>query len=322
MRTDTIADSPSPGPARRAPVVATVARTYAAGAVTVRTATDSALDRWAALVRARREQMEAQLAALGGAPDDWWSARAGSFARGIGVPAAPPPFGVQAIADRLGREDTLIDIGAGAGRYAVPLSRVLRQVTLVEPSAAMAEGAAAAFAAAGRENYVLVRRQWPRARVPAASAVLIANVLSPVEDLSAFLKPARARAREWLFIVHGAVRDGGEATARVIDAFHGQPRVPNPDLGDLIPALHELGIYPDVLMGSRQFQRTFADLDQAERATAASALVEPTPETLHRIRAIVRPRLRRSADGRLVQPPQEAPVGLLIWRVGAAGAGG
>jgi len=130
----------------------------------VLTVIDTALDRWSAMVRARGQQMKAQLAALGGAPDDWWSERVGAFARGIGVPAAAPPFGVQAMTDQLEREDTLIDIGAGAGRYAIPLSRVLRQVTLVEPSAAMAENAASSFAAAGRENYVLVRRESPRAR--------------------------------------------------------------------------------------------------------------------------------------------------------------
>ena len=285
--------------------------------MTAAAAGGSALERWAALVRDRRDQMEAQLAALGGPTGDWWSGRAASFARGIGDPAAAPPFGLPAIADRLGRADTLIDIGAGAGRYAVPLSRLVDHVTLVEPSAAMAERARAAFSSAGRDNYAVVEREWPRARVPAASAVLIANVLNPVEELSGFVRPALARTRDWLFIVHGAVRDDGEATARVIEAFHGEPRVPNPGLGELIPALHQLGIYPDVFMGRRRFQRAFADLDEAARAAAASALVAPTPEALHRIRAILRLRLRRAAGGRLVEPPRQGLVGLLVWRVGS-----
>ena len=217
--------------------------------MTAAAAGGSALERWAALVRARRDQMEAQLAALGGPPRDWWSERAASFARTIGDPAAAPPFGLPAIADRLGRADTLIDVGAGAGRYAapgatrrralrgagryaVPLSRLVAHVTLVEPSAAKAGRARAAFSSAGRDNYTLVEREWPRARVSAASAVLIANVLNPVEELSGFVGPALARSRDWLFIVHGAVRDDGEATARVIEAFHGEPRVPNPGLGE------------------------------------------------------------------------------------------
>ena len=153
--------------------------------------------------------------------------------------------------------------------------------------------------------------------------MLIANVLSPVEDLPAFLKPALTRAREWLFIVHGAVRDGRAATARVIEGFHGQRRVPNPELGDLIPALHELRIYPDVMMGFRRFQATFADVDEATRVTVASVLVEPTPDALRRIRAMLRPGLRCSGCARsATPPPQEAPVGSLIWRTGAARAGG
>ncbi len=279
---------------------------------------ETALQRWAALARARREQMAAQLTAVGGPPDDWWSRRAASFTRGIGDPAAEPPFGLRDIGDRLGRADTLIDVGAGAGRYAVPLARTLRHVTLVEPSAAMAEHARTAFAAAGLDNYTLVEREWPsfqRKDVPRATAVLIANVLSPVEDLRAFIEPALARASDWLFIVHGTVPDGGDAVARVIEAFHGEARVPLAELGDLIPALHELGVYPHVLMGTRRSRPAYADLDEAARVAAANALVEPTPAALRRIRGLLRGLLRPTDDGRLAAPPRDLPVGLLVWRV-------
>ena len=281
-------------------------------------APQSALERWATLVRARRQQMDAQLAAIGGPPEDWWAGRSAMFARSIGDPAAAPPFGLQQIGDRLDRRETLIDIGAGAGRYSVPLSRVLAHVTLVEPSPAMTEHARAAFTAAGRDNFTIVEREWPGARVPRASAVLMANVLAPVEDLEGFLRPALRRATDWLFIIHGSVGDRAAVPNRIAEAFHGEPHVPNPVAADLIPALHELGIYPDIVMGTRRFARRYDDLDQAAEAMAGAALVEPTKRNLARIRRLLRGALKPAADGRLALPVQELPIALMIWRAGQA----
>ena len=277
---------------------------------------ESALERWAAQVRARREQMDAQLAALGGPPEDWWRDRGAFLARGIGDRGAEPPFALRQIIDRLDRDATVVDVGAGAGRYAVPLARVVAHVTLVEPSPAMASRARDAFAAAGASNYTLVERAWPGAQsaAPEASAVLMANVLGGEEDVRAFVEPALRRARQWLFIVHGTVGEVGESVARVTGAFHDEPRIPVPGLAELLPALHELGVYPDVVMGRRRVQRTYADLDEAARSLAAAALVAPTASALRRIRGIVRRRLRRNDGGRLAERPLDLPVGLLIWR--------
>ncbi|MEE8337197.1 MAG: class I SAM-dependent methyltransferase [Dehalococcoidia bacterium] len=275
----------------------------------------SALQRWSTLVRARREQMEAQLSASGGPPADWWAGRSAMFARGIGDPAAAPPFGLRQIADRLSRSATLIDIGAGAGRYSVPLSRLLAHVTLVEPSPAMAEHARAAFAAAGRDNFTIVEREWPGPRVPRASAVLMANVLAPVEHLERFLRPALRRASEWLFIIHGSIGDDSAVADRIAEAFHGEPRIPNPGAAELIPALHELGIYPDIVMGTRRFARSFDDLDHAATAMAGSALVAPTRGNLTRLRRILRGALRPVPGGRLALPVQELPIALMTWRL-------
>ncbi|MDP6607033.1 MAG: hypothetical protein QF664_12365, partial [Dehalococcoidia bacterium] len=56
----------------------------------------SAVRGWGELVRSRREQMEGQLAAMGGPPEDWWAERSAQFARGIGQNAIAPPLGLAA----------------------------------------------------------------------------------------------------------------------------------------------------------------------------------------------------------------------------------
>ncbi len=275
-----------------------------------------ALDRWATLVRTRREQMEAQLAALGGGPSDWWGGAAPRFARGIGNPAAAPPWGLRQIADRLDRADSVLDIGGGAGRYAVPLSRIARHVTLVEPSPAMTGLAREAFAAAGRDNYSVIEREWPLTgrRRQRVTAVLMANMLSPFDDLEAFVRPAVAAAERWLFIVYGSIDDTAGVIGDVIEDFHGERRIRQPGLGDLFPALHELGVFPEVEMGTRHFTRSYADLDDATRTVASAALIEPSPQALTRVRRRVRRALHETSDGRLADVARTAPVGLLMWR--------
>ena len=277
-----------------------------------------ALERWRDLVVARREQMEVRLAAIGGPPDDWWGGRAASFARGVGDPLGRVPFGLAAVRDRLGRSDTLIDIGGGAGRYALPLARTLAAVTIVEPSPAMATYAEAGRVELGLDNVRILGRTWPPARrwrdLDTASAVLIANVLGPDEDLGRWITSAIQHATEWLFIEHGTVAEYG-LTREVIEAIHGEPRVRSPNVADLLPALHELGVYPDVQMGQRRFSRSYADLDEATRSFAEAAIAPRDDATFAEVRRIARRRLRRGDDGQLHEPPLDRPLAFMIWRL-------
>lgn len=266
--------------------------------------------------------MDRQLAALGGAPEDWWADRAALFTRGTGDPTSSPPPGLEAIVERLERHHTLIDVGAGAGRYAVPLSRTLRHVTLVEPSPAMARLAREQLEELGRGNWTIVEDGWLEADdLSPASAALIANVLSPHEDLEAWIDRALSLARGWLFIVHGSIPEVTPHMQRVARELHGEERVPQPGISYLIPALHDLGVYPDVVMYERRFARSYADTGEAAREIASTLLIEPTEEALSRIRAIVEPDLRARPDGRVALPAVTAPHALLTWRTAGRGDG-
>ena len=281
------------------------------------------LDRWRALVRVRREQMDAQLDALGGPPADWWAGRATLFARGVGDPVSAPPPGLPQIVELLERHHTVLDVGAGAGRYAVPLAQAVRHVALVEPSPAMARLAREQFERGGRTNWSLIEAGWlDAAGTDPASAVVLANVLSPHEQLEAWIGKALDHARGWLFIVHGTLPDAIEPLRRVSLALHGEARAPQPDLADLLPALHELGVYPDVTMFERRFARTYASPTEAARDAAATLLIEPTQPAIERIRGLLRRDLRRLPDGRVALPEIIAPIALLSWRTASRQPGG
>lgn len=271
-------------------------------------------------MRARREQMDRQLAAIGGPPGDWWEGRAALFTRGIGHAAAAPPPGLPAMIERLERHHTAIDVGAGAGRYAVPLSRAVHRITLVEPSPAMARLACEQLEAAGRDNWALVEQGWLAADgLDPASAVLFANVLSPHEDLDAWIGKALQLARGWLFIVHGSIGEATPHMRRVALAFHGEERVPQPGLSSLVPALHDLDVYPDVRVYERRFARSYAGPGEAAREIASTLLIAPSADALARVRELIAEDLREQPDGRVALPAVAAPHALLIWRTSGRG---
>lgn len=286
-------------------------------------ATGGAVARWEALVHARREQMEAQRLRLGPPEPDWWAGRTGMLAHGIGDPFQALPFGVAEIAARLTPGGGLLDVGGGAGRYAVPLLRVAGRVTVLEPSATLAALAReqlerAPAARAGQAAWTVVEQEWPAWRPwEAFEAVLLAHVLYPHADLRGWVSAATAAAGRWVFIVHGTVPDAPGALGRVIEAYHGEPRLRQPGLPDLLPALLELGIEPEVRMGSRRFRRAFDGERWAEQV-AHEALIPPEPAELRRIRRLMRPHLEPREDGSVGLAAVDAPVALLGWRTAPA----
>src|SRR5436190_17808498 len=97
---------------------------------------ESAVDRWQAIIDARAQQMDAAYARLGRTSADFWDRRARGFHRTTRDTIARDPF-----FSRLQREvtsqTTVLDVGAGTGRFTVVLAPLVEHITAVEPNAAM-----------------------------------------------------------------------------------------------------------------------------------------------------------------------------------------
>src|SRR5437879_1888037 len=87
---------------------------------------------WAATVRAERLQVEALPDRP--RPEDFYGPVAESFR---GEPERPDDTVLAALLALASPSDTWLDLGAGGGRYAVPLSRRVAKVIAIEPSAGM-----------------------------------------------------------------------------------------------------------------------------------------------------------------------------------------
>ncbi|MBM4411190.1 MAG: class I SAM-dependent methyltransferase [Chloroflexi bacterium] len=122
-------------------------------------------------------------------------------------------------------DDTWLDIGAGGGRFAIPLSRRVARVVAIEPSEAMRATLASAATEAGRTNIEVHDPRWPAAGwTTSADVSLAAHSIYDIREIAPFLdrdgtthptalhrSPGRPTARR---SARTAVRGGASRTAR------------------------------------------------------------------------------------------------------------
>lgn len=98
-------------------------------------------------------------------------------------------------------DDTVLDIGAGTGRFAVPLARRVRQVTALDHAPAMLQILSAKLRAQGLTNVVCQLAEWEQARVAPHDVVLAAWSLYRMLDLDLALANMVAATRRLLVII-------------------------------------------------------------------------------------------------------------------------
>lgn len=159
-------------------------------------------------------------------------------------------------------ESTLLDVGGGAGRFALPLARRSREVTVVEPSEAMVEQLRDGAAEAGIQNLKIVQENWETAAVEPADLVLCAHVVYGVSDIEPFLRKLTESASERVVIVSHTVSPISVA-GPFWKAVHGEERINLPALPELVPVLWEMGVFPDIEMVEVSRGRELPDRDTA-----------------------------------------------------------
>jgi SAM-dependent methyltransferase len=169
-----------------------------ADSATLRPTVEEALAAYRAQVLANRAYIEA-LEGERPPGHDYWATRAASFR-----PGQMPTPELEVLLGLARAGETWIDIGAGAGRFAVPLAERVARVVAVEPSPAMRAELAEAARLAGRSNIEVVDLAWPPedgARAPVGEVALAANVLYAIDDVGGFIEAMEAHARRACAVV-------------------------------------------------------------------------------------------------------------------------
>ena len=242
----------------------------------------SAVSRWNQMVRDEHAQSESMRPADEAPPADHWRPYAENF-------RTDPRQYADPLLDHLLQQvppgQTLIDVGAGGGRLALPLALHCRSVTAVEPSESMVDVLESQVRQHGINNVSTVQARWEDAVVEPADVVLSAHVVYVVQDIETFIRKmdTHAKSRALVVLFESAPMSRMYPMWRQV---HGSERLSLPAAPELREVLQELGISyrQDVIPGTpgRGYDSPEHALDQISRRLYL-ALDDPKREKLARI---------------------------------------
>ncbi|HWP62075.1 MAG TPA: NTP transferase domain-containing protein [Candidatus Binatia bacterium] len=216
--------------------------------------------------------------------------------------------------------DRWLDIGAGAGRFALPLALRVREVVALDPSPGMLAALREEMAAHGITNVRPIEARWPlddpaRLAELRSDVALIAHLGYDIEAIGPFVTAMEAAAGRLCV----AVLMERQPSA-VADAFwppiHGEARVALPALADFLRLLEAMGRAFEVERFPRP-PRGFDSLDQLLAFLRRQLWVAEGGEKDRRLVALVGERAVER-DGRWFVDERTVATGVVSWRPPAA----
>jgi SAM-dependent methyltransferase len=157
---------------------------------------------------------------------------------------------------------TVLDIGCGGGRSAVPLVPPATELIGVDSSGAMLDRFVAAASAVGVARRT-VHGHWPdvATHTPPADVVVCHHVAYNVGDIVPFLLALTDHAR-LAVVVELTIAHPMSASAPAWQHFWGLPRPDGPTSDDFVAVLRELGLDPESAVGPhRSASNAATDVD-------------------------------------------------------------
>ena len=269
-------------------------------------------ERWRQIVEARREHMDVLYARLGRTTASYWASRSDFFRPSARRQVGPDPF-FSRMVELLTPEMTVLDVGAGGGRYAIPLAAHAREVVAVEPAEPMVQVMREEAERAGAGNLRVVQSDWQSAVVEPADVVICSHVIYPIADVEPFLTKLDEHAKQVCLLYLNAGQPPWEMQDLWL-RFHDEPMRPQPTYIDAYNLLHQLGIYANVEIVSFQRRSFFREptIEAAAERFRDTLILDTSPETTARLHSVLREVLVETEEG-WQMPPRLAKAAIVWW---------
>ena len=211
-----------------------------------------------------------------------------------------------------GSRTTVIDVGSGPGRFALPLAAHVAGVVAVDPDPAMLDLLRRQARRRRLTNVAVVEGRWNDVYVVPADVAFASYVLPVVDDAPAFLAKLDAAARRHCLLYLGAFTYDA-----IVDPlwrhFHGRPRRPGPTWLDAAAVLREMGIKAEVEIVEVPNRARFASLAEAVDDYRDLLVLADNRETRAELRRLLRSWLVGPAHS-LRAPVASLPAAVVRWR--------
>jgi SAM-dependent methyltransferase len=265
-------------------------------------------EHWRSLVRDRRDFLTPPSRAL--LAGDPWDERTASYVRLSDTLAPESDPVVSAVARYVGPDGTLLDVGAGAGRYTFPLAAAATQVTAVEPSPGMCAALRAGLQRRGITNVRIVNSTWENANAAPHDVVLAAHVLYTIEAIVPFIEKLARAARRACFVVNRV-----EGLDNVLEPLwlevRGAACPREPGFLDLHNLLRSMGIQANAWVQQIGAPSSFATLQDAVGFTRSRLGLSGDRSRDAVIRTFLLDTLVSADGGRLIWP--KSPDTAIVW---------
>lgn len=206
---------------------------------------------------------------------------------------------------------TWLDIGAGGGRYALPLARKVQKVIAVEPSQSMSSLLKEGMAEYSIDNVQILQSRWPLKDLPTVDVALMSHIGYDIEDIGSFLNAMEASS-------HGlcvAVLLDAAPTTRA-DSFwpliHGEERDPLPALREFLTLQIARNRLCEVRLSNRGPQ-IYPNRDMTLSFLRQQLFIEPGGEKDRLLQSLMDQRISEHG-GHWSFGPGSSRVGIVIWQ--------
>ncbi len=273
---------------------------------------------WAARVRANREQVDRFREIPDGT--DFYAPVTGLFRAD---PTRTDEPALDVLLGLVHPGERWLDIGAGAGRYALPIARALApsggEVIAVDASASMLEALREIATEHDIDNVRAVETRWPPADAArfAADVALVAHVGYDIEAIGPFVAATESVSRR-LCVAMLMERQPSSIADVCWPPVHGESRVSLPALPEFVELLRARGSAPSIERVERA-PRRFESRAELEGFLRRQLWIEERSASDRRFQGALDDVIEVDPEGRAgLRDQRPLPIGIVTWAPGGS----